>query len=55
MPLTLFYSASRQDSFVTATDCTECEGLYEAMGVVGFVSTAPTGAATVALKTYYNG
>lgn len=54
-PLTLYYSESRQDSFVTATSCAECEGLYQPVGIVGWVSAQPTADATVALKTYYNG
>lgn len=27
-PLNLYYSASRDDHFLTTTQCAECEGLY---------------------------
>lgn len=38
VPLWLWYSASRQDSFVTTTLCDECEGLYDFVGAVAYVS-----------------
>lgn len=39
---------------MTTTDCDECEGLYNFVGEVGWVYTAPH-AGAVALYTYYNG
>eukprot|EP00045_Choanoeca_perplexa_P015364 m.192431 g.192431 ORF g.192431 m.192431 type:complete len:1006 (-) comp16962_c0_seq2:1886-4903(-) len=55
LPLTTYYSSSRQDHFTTATACAECEGLYEAIRVEGFVMSVATADATVPLSTCYNG
>ena len=37
LPLQLWYSASRNDHFVTTTDCDECVGLYAFVGLTGWV------------------
>jgi hypothetical protein len=37
LPLQHWYSASRNDHFVTTTDCAECTGLYDFVGVTGWV------------------
>ena len=37
LPLQLWYSAARNDHFVTTTDCAECAGLYALVGVTGWV------------------
>lgn len=34
IPLYVFYSASRNDHFVTTTQCAECNGLYVLLGTV---------------------
>lgn len=45
VPLQLWYSASRDDHFVSASACPECEGLYTFVGTTGWVylGTAPAG------------
>ena len=48
--LQLWYSASRDDRFVTASACPECDGLYAFVGTTGWVLTAPAPGA-VALST----
>lgn len=54
LPLSQFYSASRDDHFLTATDCDECEGLYTYIRTEGacFSSQLP---GTVPLSTWYDG
>ncbi len=37
LPLQVWYSASRNDHFVTTTDCAECDDLYHFIGVTGWV------------------
>ena len=41
-PLRLYYSASRNDNFVTTTDCAECENEYVFQGVIGTLSSNAT-------------
>lgn len=54
VPLNLYFSQSRDDHFVTATQCDECDGLYDFEGVIGYVSTTPQ-PGLISLSTYYNG
>jgi hypothetical protein len=56
VPLWLYYSESRQDSLVTTTLCTECEGLYDFGGIVAYVSAANDSSVpdAVALCQWYN-
>jgi hypothetical protein len=55
-PLMVWYSASRNDHFVTTTSCDECEGLYSLQGVLGFVYTDNTSVpGLIPLSTYYSG
>jgi hypothetical protein len=51
LPLQLWYSAARDDHFITTTDCDECVDLYVFLGTTGWVYSAPTPGA-VALCTY---
>jgi hypothetical protein len=37
LPLQLWYSASRNDHFITTTDCAECVGLYTFVGTTGWI------------------
>ena len=37
LPLQLWFSASRNDHFITTTDCAECDGLYVRLGVTGWL------------------
>lgn len=37
LPLQLWFSASRNDHFITTTNCDECAGLYTLMGTTGWV------------------
>jgi hypothetical protein len=37
LPLQLWYSAERNDHFVTTTPCAECDGMYTLLGVTGWV------------------
>ena len=37
LPLQVWYSKTRNDHFVTTTDCTECQNLYTRIGVTGWV------------------
>lgn len=54
VPLNSFYSAARDDHFVTTTDCYECYDLYVSLGAVGQVyANCVPGA--YPLLTYYNG
>ena len=55
LPLTTYYSTSRKDHFTTATACAECDGLYSAVRVEGYVMSLATAEATVPLTTCYNG
>lgn len=37
LPLQVWYSASRNDHFITTTDCAECDNAYRLIGVTGWV------------------
>jgi hypothetical protein len=37
LPLQVWYSSTRNDHFVTTTDCAECDNLYVFVGVTGWV------------------
>lgn len=52
VPLYVWWSAARNDTFVTTTQCAECEGLYVSLGTAGYVYAAP-GPGRVALQTYW--
>ena len=52
VPLYVWWSAARNDTFVTTTQCAECEGLYVLLGIAGYVFAAP-GPGRVALQTYW--
>jgi hypothetical protein len=52
-PLNVFYSTTRDDHFVTTTLCDECEGLYDLVGVDGYIYSGPV-AGSIGLSTYYN-
>jgi hypothetical protein len=54
LALQLWYSQSRDDHFVTTTDCDECENLYVFVGTTGWVYANPT-PGTVPIFSYYNG
>lgn len=61
LPLSVWYSAERDDHFVTTTGCAECEGLYVNLGTIGWVYASNVSAADlapgttlVALSTYYS-
>ncbi|XP_062522474.1 uncharacterized protein LOC134197211 isoform X2 [Corticium candelabrum] len=53
-PLNLYYSKTRQDNFLTTTQCAECENLYEFVRIEGYVYTSPF-PQSIPLSTYYNG
>ncbi len=53
-PLNVYFSSSRDDHFVTTTSCDECVGLYDFVGVTGYVYGAANAVANVPLTTYYN-
>ena len=53
VPLNVYYSSSRDDHFVTTTQCDECEDLYEFIGVTGYVYSGPQ-PGLIGLTTYYN-
>jgi len=56
VPLMSWFSASRNDHFVTTTQCAECSGLYELQGVVAWVySSNDTIPGLIPLMTYYSG
>lgn len=55
VPLQTWWSSERQDTFVTTTNCDECEGLYVMKGVTGYVHSAPASPASLPLSTWYNG
>ena len=53
VPLFVWWSAARNDTFVTPTQCAECPpGAYELLGVAGFIFSAP-GPGRVALNCYW--
>jgi hypothetical protein len=57
MPLLVWWSADREDTFVTSTDCAECplpgtEGSYVLLGQAGYIYTTP-GEGRVALSSYW--
>jgi hypothetical protein len=52
VPLYVWWSAARNDTFVTTTLCAECLGLYVFVGTAGYVYTSP-GPGRVALTTYW--
>jgi hypothetical protein len=56
LPLNVYYSARRQDHFVTTTDCAQCDGDgYVLLGVAGAAySDAAAAPGLLALSTYYN-
>ena len=51
VPRQLWYSASRNDHFITTTDCAECDGLYVFLGTTGWVF-ADNEAGSTPLCTY---
>lgn len=51
VPLQLWYSAARDDHFVTASACPECEGLYAFVGTTGWVYTGSAPPGSVPLST----
>jgi hypothetical protein len=54
VPLNLYYSKTRQDNFLTTTQCAECENLYDFVRIEGFVYSSPF-PGCLPLNTYYNG
>jgi hypothetical protein len=52
VPLMVWWSAARNDTFVTTTQCAECLGLYVLLGIAGYVYVAP-GPGRVPLSTYW--
>ena len=53
VPLNLYYSSSRDDNFLTTTQCDECEGLYtfvrvEVGALVGPCALVPAGCGPLA-------
>ena len=53
-PPQVWYSAARDDHFVTATNCAECEDLYVFLGTTGWIYNTYQ-AGTVPLFTDFNG
>lgn len=53
LALQIWYSQSRNDYFVTATNCDECENVYKFLGVTGWIYAGNV-PGTIPLCTYYN-
>lgn len=52
LPLLVWWSAARNDTFVTTTQCAECLGLYVLLGTSGWVYAGP-GPGRVPLSSYW--